>query len=338
VPRLRRVDCSEPGYRRIRRGRGFAYLDELGSPLADPIELERIRSLVIPPAWTDVWICRLANGHLQAVGTDAAGRRQYLYHPVWRANRDREKFDEMLAFARALPKVRRRSEKLVTTAGLSKERVLGCAVLLLDRGLFRIGSEEYAEEYGSYGLATLERRHVRVEPGNRIVFDYVGKTGKHLTQSVVDRRLHAVAAELKERRHRPKTFLGFENGRGWTEVRPAEINAFIKELADGDFSAKDFRTWHATVIAAASLALSEERPTVAGRKRAMNAAAVEVAEALGNTPAVSRASYIDPRVFDLYRAGETIPPSVARPSRGEVRGDGTRARRERERAVLRLLS
>ena len=338
MPRLRRVDCREPGYRRIRRGRGFAYLDETGAPLTDPVALERIRSLVIPPAWTDVWICRLANGHLQAVGTDAAGRRQYLYHPVWRANRDRQKFDEMLAFARALPKVRRRSEKLVATPGLSKERVLGCAVLLLDRGLFRIGSEEYAEEYGSYGLATLERRHVRVEPKNRIVFDYVGKTGKHLMQSVVDRQLHAVAAELKERRHRQKTFLGFENGRGWSEVRPAEINAFIKELAEGDFSAKDFRTWHATVIAAAALALSEERPTVAGRKRAMNAAAVEVAEALGNTPAVSKASYIDPRVFDLYRAGETIPASVASPSRGELRGDGTRARRERERAVLRLLS
>jgi len=338
VPRLRRVDCNEPGYRRQRRGRGFAYLDHGGAPLRDRIELERIRALAIPPAWTDVWICRAANGHLQAVGTDAAGRRQYLYHPVWRANRDREKFDAMLAFARALPKLRKRSTTLVAGEGLTKERVLGCAVLLLDRGLFRIGSEEYAEEHGSYGLSTLERRHVRLEPGNRIVFDYTGKTGKHLKRAVVDRRLHAVAAELKERRHRRKTFLGFENGHGWSEVRPAEINAFIKELADGDFSAKDFRTWHATVIAAASLALSDEKPTVAGRKRAMNDAAADVAEALGNTPAVCKSSYIDPRVFDRYRSGDTIAPSVARPARGEANGNGTRQRLAREQAVVRLLS
>ena len=338
MPRLRRVDCNEPGYRRQRRGRGFTYLDEHGALLRDADELERIRSLAIPPAWTDVWICSIPNGHLQAVGTDVAGRRQYLYHPVWRANRDREKFDEMLTFARALPKLRRRSTTLVAGDGLTKERVLGCAVLLLDRGLFRIGSEEYAEENGSYGLATLERRHVRLEPGNRIVFDYVGKTGKHLKQAVVDRQLHAVAAELKARRHRRKTFLGFENGHGWSEVRPAEINAFIKDLADGDFSAKDFRTWHATVIAAASLALSDESPTVAGRRRAMNAAAADVAEALGNTPAVCKSSYIDPRVFDLYRSGETIAPSVARPAAGEIRGNGTRHRRAREQAVLRLLS
>jgi DNA topoisomerase I len=338
VPRLRRVDCAQPGYRRQRRGRGFTYLDQSGARLVEPVELERIRTLAIPPAWTDVWICPLENGHLQAVGTDAAGRRQYLYHPVWRANRDREKFDEMLAFARALPKLRRRSVKLVDGAGLTRERVLAGAVLLLDRGLFRIGSEEYAEENGSYGLATLERRHVRVEPGNTIVFDYVGKTGKHLKQVVVDRRLHAVAAELKERRHRRKSFLGFENGRGWAEVRPAEINSFIKELGDGDFSAKDFRTWHATVIAAASLALADGSPTGAARTRAINAAAAEVAEALGNTPAVCKSSYIDPRVFDQYRSGDTIAPSVARPARGERNGNGTRQRRARERAVLRLLS
>jgi DNA topoisomerase-1 len=338
VPRLRRVDCAEPGYRRQRRGRGFAYLGKSGARLRDPAQLERIRSLAIPPAWTDVWICPYANGHLQAVGTDAAGRRQYLYHPAWRANRDREKFDEMLAFAQALPKVRRRSTKLVAGDGLTKERVLAGAVLLLDRGLFRIGSEEYAEENGSYGLATLERRHVKLEARGTIVFDYVGKTGKHLTAKVVDRRLHAVAAELKQRRHRRSSFLGFENGRGWTEVRPAEINAFIKELADGDFSAKDFRTWHATVIAAASLALSDESPTTAGRRRAINEATAEVAEALGNTPAVCKSSYIDPRVFDLYRSGDTIASSVARPAPGELRGNGTRQRRARERAVLRLLS
>jgi DNA topoisomerase-1 len=337
MPRLRHVDCSEPGFGRRRRGLGFAYVDERGNRLADPVEIERIKALAIPPAWTDVWICRRANGHLQAVGTDAAGRRQYLYHPVWREQRDRQKFDEMLAFARVLPRLRRESAGFLAGDGLSRERVLGLAVVLLDRGLFRIGSEEYADENGGYGLATLERRHVRLDGDRTLVFDYVGKTGQHLVQRVVGSDVYTVGADLKRRRGRLKSFLVFENGTRYVDVRAGDVNEFIKELTRGDFSAKDFRTWHATVLAASALARSEESATAAGRKRAINAAAETVAEALGNTPAVSKSSYIDPRVFDRFRAGNTIPAVAARlPAAGRPESPQRRSRRER--AVLRLLS
>jgi len=329
------VDCSEPGYARLRRGRGFAYVDEHGERLDDQAELERIRALVIPPAWRDVWICRHRNGHLQAVGTDAAGRRQYLYHAVWREQRDRQKFDEMLGFARGLPRLRTTTERMLDGDGLSRERVLGFAVTLLDRGLFRIGSEEYADENGGYGLATLERRHVRLDD-RALVFDYVGKTGQRLVQRVEGRSLYAIGAELRRRRSRDPSFLVFRNGTRYVDVRAGDVNAFIKELTGGDFSAKDFRTWHATVLAAAALARSTESATAAGRRRAVNEAAEEVSRALGNTPAVSKSSYIDPRVFDRFRAGATISPAVARvPPEGKE--ESARARTRRERAVLRLL-
>ncbi len=332
MPRLRHVDCAEPGFRRRRAGRGFVYLDERGAPLRDPAVIERIRALAIPPAWTDVWICRHSNGHLQAVGTDAAGRRQYLYHPVWRERRDRKKFDDMLEFARALPGLRERSERLLRKRGLPRERVLGFAVALLDRGLFRVGSEQYADDNGTYGLTTLERRHVTVQGSDGVVFDYPGKTGARRVHTVAGRRLRSVAAELKERPGRHRAFLAYANGSGWSEVDAADVNAFIKEAAGGDFTAKDFRTWHGTVEAAASLVRSAEAPTVAGRKRAVNQAAADVAELLGNTPAVSKASYIDPRVFDLYHAGTTISPRAAASANGDPKG-----RAVRERAVLRLL-
>jgi DNA topoisomerase IB len=325
VPRLRHVDCAEPGFARRRRGRGFTYFDERGNTLRDPVELERIRLLAIPPAWTDVWICRLANGHLQAVGVDSAGRRQYLYHAAWRERRDRQKFDEMLDFARALPKLRRRSARLLDEPGMPKDRVLGLAVTLLDRGLFRVGSEEYAEGNGSYGLTTLQRRHVQVLSNGMVVFDYVGKTGRHLVHTLRDRRISAVATELKERPDRTRAFLAFQNGNGWSTLRASEINAFMKSITGGDFSAKDFRTWHATVLAAVSLAHSNEAPTIRGRKRALNSAAENVAAALGNTPTIAKSSYIDPRVFDRYRSGNTISPTLKR-------------QREIEQAVIALLA
>jgi DNA topoisomerase I len=334
VSRLRRVDCAEPGYSRRRRGRGFSYHGATGALLRDPAAIERIRALAIPPAWTDVWICRHANGHLQAVGTDSAGRRQYLYHAVWREQRDREKFENMLAFARALPGLREESSRLLRKRGLGKDRVLGFAATLLDRGLFRVGSEQYTDDNGSYGLTTLERRHVLLHRGGELVFDYVGKTGARQVHTVVDRRLHSIAGELKDRPNRQKAFLAFENGSGWSELSATDVNAFIKEHTGGDFSAKDFRTWHGTVHAAASLARSHEADTAAGRTRAVNQAAADVAELLGNTPAVSKSSYIDPRVFDLYRSGITISSRAAAPA---LNGSGPRQQEARERAVLRLL-
>ncbi len=332
--RLRRVDCAEPGYGRRRRGRGFSYHDEEGAPLRDPAALERIRALAIPPAWTDVWICRIANGHLQAIGTDNAGRRQYLYHVAWREQRDREKFENMLVFARALPSLREEASRLLRKRGLGKDRVLGFAVTLLDRGLFRVGSEQYTDDNGSYGLTTLERRHVRLRRRDELVFDYEGKTGARQVYTVADRRLHTIAAELKGRPNSQKAFLAFENGAGWSELGAVDVNAFIKKRTGGDFSAKDFRTWHATVHAAASLARSGESATAAGHSRAVNQAAADVAELLGNTPAVSKSSYIDPRVFDLYRSGITISARAAAPTEN---GSGQRQQQTRERAVLRLL-
>ena len=177
MARIRRVDCSGPGIRRRRRGRSFSYEEPTGEPVTDPEVLARIRALGIPPAWKDVWICPIPTGHLQAVGTDAAGRRQYLYHEAWRTRRDQEKFDHMLEFAHALPGLRKRAAEHLATDGLTRERVLACATRLLDRGFFRMGTEGYAEQNQTYGLATIQKRHVRLD-GDLISFDYVAKSGK----------------------------------------------------------------------------------------------------------------------------------------------------------------
>ena len=306
MPRLRRSDCSSPGILRRGRGRGFEYLDENGERIDDEEVVERIRGLVIPPAWKDVWICPYPFGHIQAVGTDAAGRRQYLYHAQWRARRDQEKFDEMLRFARALPLIRRTAAKHLTQRGLTRERVLACSVRLLDRGFFRVGTEDYAEQNKTYGLATMQKRHVTLGPNGLLVFDYVAKSGKQRVQSVVDPPVYDVVKKLKNRRG-GRELLAFKDGRSWVDVRSDHINEYIKAVAGEDFSAKDFRTWHGTVLAAVGLAVSGG---AAGSKtaleRAISRTVKEVAYYLGNTPAVCRASYIDPRVFDRYRDGITI--------------------------------
>jgi DNA topoisomerase-1 len=314
VPRrLRRSDCTSPGIARRRRGRGFEYLEPDGKRIDDAATLDRVRALALPPAWADVWICSDPNGHLQAVGTDAAGRRQYRYHDRWRERRDQEKFDQMLAFARALPRLRKRAAADLRGTGHTRE--LACAVRLLDRGFFRVGGEEYAEGNGSYGLATLEPKHVELAGDGMLVFDYPAKSGKRRVQAVVDPDVYEFVAALKRRRRR--RLLG---------IRSPEVNAYIKEHTGGDFSAKDFRTWHATVLAAVALGVSERAETRTGRQRAITRAVAEVAHYLGNTPAVSRASYIDPRVFDRYRGGMTIAPAVETLSEESI-----------ERAVLRML-
>jgi DNA topoisomerase IB len=309
VTRLRRSDPSAPGVTRRRRGRGFEYVAADGRSLRDRDTIARIQALAIPPAWSDVWICADPDGHLQAVGSDADGRRQYLYHPRWRMRRDQEKFDRMLDFARALPALRRTAARHLRRRGLARERVLACSVRLLDRGLFRIGGEEYANEHGSYGLATLERRHVRLQGGGALLFDYPAKGGKRRVQAVVDREVYDVVAALKRRGGSGRTLLAYRNGR-WVDVRSPDINEYIKELAGEDFTAKDFRTWHATVLAAVALAVSAEATSPTAQKRAATRAVQEVARYLGNTPAVCRSSYIDPRIFDAYRAGVTIAPAL----------------------------
>jgi DNA topoisomerase IB len=300
------VDCSGPGIVRRRRGRGFEYLDDEGERVDDVDVLQRIRELVIPPAWENVWICPYPLGHIQAVGTDAAGRRQYLYHQLWRERRDQEKFDEMIRFARSLPRVRRTAARQLAKKGMPRERVLACAVRLLDRGFFRIGTEDYAERNQTYGLATMQKRHVTLGEDYALIFDYVAKGGKRRVQSFVDPEVYAVVQVLKSRRG-GSGLLAYKDGRTWVDVRSDDINAYIKEITGEGFSAKDFRTWSATVIAAVALAVSGRAATTkTARKRAIARAIKEVAYYLGNTPAVCRASYIDPRVFDRYQDGVTI--------------------------------
>jgi DNA topoisomerase-1 len=306
VPRLRRADCSSPGIARRRRGRGFEYLDEGGERVGDPEVLERIRELIIPPAWKDVWICPHPMGHIQAVGTDAAGRRQYLYHPQWRARRDQEKFDEMIRFARALPRIRRVAARHLKQRDVTRERVLACAVRLLDRGFFRVGTEEYAEENETYGLATMLKSHVTLGDGFVLTFDYVSKGGKQRVLSIVDPDVYGLVDVLKRRRD-GRELLAYKRERRWIDVKSADINEYIKQITGEEFSAKDFRTWNATVLAAVALAVSAPAASSrTARKRAMTRAIKEVAYYMGNTPAVCRASYIDPRVFDRFRDGVTI--------------------------------
>ena len=308
MARMRRIDCSGPGITRRRRGKGFEYRDEEGRRVSEEEVLARIRELAIPPAWKEVWICPYPNGHLQAVGTDVAGRKQYLYHREWRRRRDQEKFNDMLSFARSLPELRRVCAEHLASPGFDRERVLACAVRLLDRGFFRVGGEDYAEQNKTYGLATMQKRHVRVA-GNLIAFDYVAKGGKRRIQSFVDPEVAEVVSALKRRRSGGSELLAYKRGRLWIDVKSDDINDFLKEKTQEDFSAKDFRTWNATVLAAIAVAVSGEAAgSKTARKRAVARAVKEVAHYLGNTPAVCRASYIDPRVFDRYLSGWTIHP------------------------------
>jgi DNA topoisomerase-1 len=310
MPRLRRADCSGPGIRRRRRGKGFEYVDADGNRVTEPEVVARIRELGIPPAWQDVWICPYPLGHLQATGTDAAGRKQYLYHSEWRRRRDLAKFEDMVEFARALPSLRERvAADLAAGDEPTRERVLACAVRLLDRGFFRIGTEEYSVTNETYGLATMRKSHVRIEDGRVMVFDYPAKHGKRRIQAVVDPQAVDVVARMKRRRGGGDELLAYRERGRWHDIRSGDINAYLKEATGGDFSAKDFRTWSATVLAAIALAVSGEvAGTKTGRQRAVARAIKETAHYLGNTPAVCRASYIDPRVFDAYRAGLIVRP------------------------------
>ena len=312
MPRLRMVSVDSPGIARVRAGRGFSYVRPDGSRVDDEETLQRIRELAIPPAWTDVWICRDPLGHVQAAGTDAAGRRQYRYHDGWRERRDAEKFDRMLEFAHRLPEMRARVASDLLRRDLPRERALATAVRLLDLGSFRVGSESYARQNGSYGVATIQRGHVRVS-GDSLVFDYRAKSGKRRRLTLVDPDLAPIVRSLKRRRHDHLELLAYRNGVGWKDVRSLDVNTYVKELGGNGFSAKDFRTWHGTVLAAVSLALGGTVPEgVTARRRAITSAVKDVAEFLGNTPAVARASYIDPRLFDRFDEGRTVRATLER--------------------------
>jgi DNA topoisomerase I len=310
VARLKRVDCSQPGITRRRRGRGFEYLDAGGKRVASEEVLDRIRELAIPPAWGEVWICAHPNGHLQATGIDAAGRKQYLYHPSWRERRDQQKFEEMLDFARTLPRLRSVIRKDLASEELSRRQVLACALRLLDRGFFRIGSEDYAEQNDSYGLATILKSHVSIERG-AVRFDYVAKSGQRRVQEIHDPDVLRIVSKLISRRGGGEELLAYKLRGRWADLTSTDINEYVKEATGGDFSAKDFRTWNGTMLAAVALSIDARmngstRPT----KRAVTQAVKTVAGFLGNTPAVARSAYIDPRVFDRYLSGWTIAPTL----------------------------
>ena len=335
MPRLRTVSPNQPGWTRRRHGRGFNYADESGARLGDA-DIERCRRLVIPPAWREVWICPYPNGHIQAVGTDEAGRRQYLYHPEWRRKRDQAKHDRVLEVAERLPQARERVGEHLRLDGMPRDKALATAFRLLDLGFFRIGGESYAEQNNSYGLATIAKRHVRIE-GNQVVFDYVAKSGKERLVAVADEDVRSAVEMLRRRRGGGPELLAFKDDGRWRDVSSAEINEYVKDVVGGEVSAKDFRTWHATVLAAVALAVSTQAadsPTA--RKRAIARAMREVADYLGNTPTVARASYVDPRVIDLFEDGVTIEPALM--LLGEDADPGQPATHGAiEQAVLRLL-
>ena len=290
----------------MRAGKGFSFKDSDGATVTDPELLERIKHLAIPPAWTDVWIAPYANGHIQATGTDAAGRTQYLYHPQWRQQKDRLKFDRALALAESLPAARRRVTIDLRAEGPTKQRALAAAFRLLDTGSLRVGSERYAEQHGSHGLSTLLCSHATIS-GDAITLSFPGKSGQEWESTLVDAELAGVLRGLK-RRGPGARLIAWKDERGWHPVDAEDINDYVRERAGGDFTAKDFRTLHGTVTAAIALAKAGPRPTPTARKRVVAQVMRDVAEVLGNTPSVARASYVDPRVVDLYDRGRTIDP------------------------------
>ncbi|WEH35093.1 DNA topoisomerase IB [Streptomyces sp. AM 4-1-1] len=335
--RLRTADPQAPGLRRERRGRGFRYLDTAGDPLTDPCHLERVRALTIPPAWTDVWICPWPNGHLQALGTDAAHRRQYLYHEEFRARQEHAKHEHVREFAGALPRLREHAATGLARRGLSRERVSACAVRLLDLGFFRIGTRAYARENQTYGLTTMLREHVVCRAGV-ISFSYPGKSAVPQVRALVDRPAYETVRALLCRRGGEGQLFEYWQGRRWHGLTSTDLNACLKEFAGMDVTAKDFRTWHATVLAAVGLAVSvpASHRTPAARKRAVARVVREVSHYLGNTPAVCRASYINPRLIELFEEGRTIADELDRLGEGAVFGRPA-TQGPVEEAVLRLL-
>jgi DNA topoisomerase-1 len=319
--RLRRSAVRGPGIRRLRRGRGLSYQNPDGTPVTDAATLQRIKDLVIPPAWKNVWICPYPNGHIQAVGTDAAGRRQYLYHQKWQEERNEEKFDRVLEMSAALPDMRRRVAADLRRRGLDRDRVLALALHLLDLGYFRAGSEQYVEENNSYGIATLLCEHVTLQK-QAVEFDYPAKSGVRRTLLIDDPEVVRSVRALLRRGDRSGRLLVCRNGSAWTDLHSDDLNARFKELVGAEYTVKDLRTWHGTVLAAAAFVDADPPANKTVIKRVESAVMKEVAEELGNTPAVARSSYVDPRVVEGYESGLTIAAGARRAAR--VRKPGQR--------------
>jgi DNA topoisomerase-1 len=296
------VSDQDAGIRRRRFGAGFSYRDADGKPVSDEETLERIRKLAIPPAWTDVWISPSPRGHIQAVGRDQKGRKQYRYHDRWREVRDGGKFDRTIAFGRALPKLRAQVEKDLKRRGLPREKVLAAVVRLMEITLIRVGNEEYAKQNKSFGLTTLRDRHARIH-GGQAVFEFRGKSGKVHKTGFQDRRLARVVKACQDLPGQ-RLFQYLDEEGEQRAVESADVNQYIRESLGEDFSAKDFRTWAGTVSAARALALSPGCENAAEAKRHINSCVKAVAGVLGNTAAVCRKAYIHPLVLQAYEAGE----------------------------------
>ncbi len=283
-----------------------------GTPVKDSDILERITGLAVPPAWNDVWICPWPHGHIQAVGTDKAGRRQYRYHDAWRVLRDKQKFERVLEFGRSLPVLRRAVERDLGDEAITQSRVLAATVRLLDLGFFRIGGEQYAQENETFGIATLRREHLAIRRGKELVFDYPAKGSIQRKITISDPASTELLQILKRRRSRSDKLMAYKDGTRWVDLRSNDINAYIRTELDGDYSAKDFRTWSATVLGAVELARAARRGpmSASARKKASRLAVKADSEDLGNTPAVCRSSYIDPKLFDRFDAGETIASAL----------------------------
>ena len=318
--RLRRSTLDKPGLTRKRRGKGFAYYDSDGELLTDGKTLQRVKDLVIPPAWKKVWISPHPNGHIQAVGTDAAGRRQYIYHQAWQEERAEEKFDRVLDLSLQLPQWRARVTEDLGAKGLGRDRVLALALHLLDRGYFRAGGEQYADENESYGLATLLCEHITLHRDS-VMFDYPAKSGVRRTLEITDEAVVRAVRSLMRREGRTDRLLVCRNGSGWTDIRADDLNARFKELVGEEYSVKDLRTWHGTVLAAEAFVDADPPVSQKVIKRVESAAMKEGSEALGNTPAVARGSYVDPRVVRGYEQGQTIAAAAKRADRARNPGD-----------------
>ena len=316
MARLRRSNLSRPGFVRTRRGTGFSYRSATGSAL-DPLERERVDRLAIPPAWNDVWIAPHPNSHIQATGVDDAGRRQYIYHVSWREKKDRDKFERALALAAALPGARGKVTRDLRTDGMTRPKVLAAAFRMLDTGSLRIGSERYTETNGSHGLTTLLCSHARVS-GDTVSLSFPAKSGQEWSSDITDVDLAAVLRSLK-RRGPTARLLAWNDDGEWHPIGAEEVNQYLRDQTGGEFTAKDFRTLRGTIAAAVSLAKHGPERTRTGKSRAIAQAMRDAAEVLGNTPAIAKASYVDPRVLAKYRKGVTMDASKPGSAESELR-------------------
>ena len=317
MPRLRRSNSSGPGIRRLKAGTGFTYKDADGHVVRDADLRARIDRLAIPPAWTDVWIAPYPNGHIQATGVDAAGRTQYIYHPTCRDQKDRLKFDRALSLAESLPSARRRVTLDLRSEGATRERALAAGFRMPDTGSLRVGSERYAQLHGSHGLTTLLCAHATVS-GDTVALSFPGKSGQEWSSAIQDADLASFVRTLKRRGSQAR-LLAWKDGATWRLVSAEEINVYVRERTGGDFTAKDFRTLHGTVAAAVALAKAGPQTTETARKRTVAQVMRDVADVLGNTPAVARSSYVDPRLVDHFDHGRTIDPSRTASAESELR-------------------